>query len=93
MENDQSNTAKPSGNKKPSLTPRELIKRHMEYPDSPITDDDMNNLKLSDDEGFSSIQPAQEDATQLSDEEKIKADKMANELGKDNAGMSYKADI
>jgi hypothetical protein len=32
--------------KKPSLTPRELIKHHIENPDDPITDEDIQNLNL-----------------------------------------------
>ena len=32
--------------KKSSLTPRELIKFHIENPDQPITDEDILNLKL-----------------------------------------------
>ena len=35
-----------SGNKKSSLTPRELIRYHSENPGEPITDEDIQNLNL-----------------------------------------------
>jgi len=65
-------------NTKQSLTPEELIHRHMLNPDEPITDEDMKNLDVS---------------QQLTPEAKAEADKEADILEKDNTGMSYTADF
>ncbi len=39
-------TASASGSKKSFLTPRELIKYHIENPEEPITEEDIRNLNL-----------------------------------------------
>jgi hypothetical protein len=44
-----SNSANETNKTKPGLTPRELIYYHMNNPDEPISDEDMENLILTTD--------------------------------------------
>ena len=59
---------------KPLLTPHELVQRHMENPDEPITDEDINNLDIS---------------NQLPPDKKIEADEDAELLKKYNNDNLY----
>lgn len=76
-----------------SLTPHELIQRHIDHPDEPITDADIRNLKLGGDTIAETTTTASADAAPLPAEEKSAADDLADELEKDNTGMSYQADM
>ncbi len=60
--------------KKNSLTPHELVRRHMDNPDEPITDEDMENIDLT---------------IQMPDNTKNEADREADELEGDNTGTAY----
>lgn len=93
MENTQIQDADLSDKNKNYLTPRELIKRHMEHPENPITDEDMNNLKLSDADESQPTDITDSDGIILTKKEKDVADNFADELNDANTGTSYKADL
>ena len=76
-----------SSNTNKSFTPHELVEYHMQHPDEPITDADMENLDLSLDENPSI------DEIKLTPEEKKNADELADAIKSDSTGMSYRADI
>lgn len=63
------NNNKPESNNnnetKPALTPDELLHRHMQNPDEPITDEDINNLVLD-------IDVTTEDANSIAEEKEKK---------------------
>ncbi len=70
------------------FTPHELVERHMQHPEEPITDADIENLDLE-------VNPDAKlgDEIVLTPEEKKCADELADDIQSDNAGMSYKSDI
>ena len=74
---------------KPSLTPRELIMRHIENPDIPITDEDIQNLNLGHAGNREADMYVPEAAAQLSEKEKREADELADEMANTNTGTSY----
>jgi hypothetical protein len=71
-----------------SLTPHEIVERHMQHPEEPITDVDMENLDLE-------VNPEEKpgDEIILTPEEKKCADELADAIQSDSTDMSYKADI
>ena len=76
-----------------SLTPHQVIQRHSEHPEQPITDADMNNMKLSDEPDTVAGNASGDDPVVLSQKEKDVADNMAHQLNQPNTGMAYKAKI
>lgn len=74
---------------KRSFTPHELVKYHMEHPDEPITNEDMENLDLGD---VNTALPTRAEVS-LTPMQKVEADELADNLEKNSTGMSYKADI
>ena len=93
MENKDEVRAKTSETIKAALTPHELVQHHMEHPDELITEEDMNNLILSDETETEKFGTTTGDEVQLSRKEKADADELADEISKDNTGMSYEAGI
>jgi hypothetical protein len=71
-----------------SLTPHELVERHMQHPDEPISDADIENLDLE-------VNPnaAPGDEIILTQEEKKSADELADAIKSDSTGMCYDADL
>lgn len=55
-------------------TPRELVRRQVEEPDYHVTDEDIENMTISDD---------------ITDEEKLEADEEGDSLENNRAGTSY----
>lgn len=69
------------------LTPEQLVQRHMEHPDEPITDKDMQNLQ-------SGVQNATSpNGVALTDEQKAEAAELAKAIESDGTGMSYDASL
>jgi len=75
-------------NTKHTLTPHELVEQHMQHPDEPITDAEIQNLDLGVNENATS-----EDEIILTPEEKKNADELADAIDSDSTGMSYEADV
>jgi len=71
-----------------SYTPHELVERHMQHPEEPITDADMENLDV---EPVADAEP--QDEIVLTPEEKKNADGLADTIQSDSTGISYQADI
>ena len=72
-----------------SLTPHELVEQHMQHPEEPITDAEIENLDLE-------VNPdaaAPGNEIILTPEEKKCADELADAIDSDSTGMSYDADI
>lgn len=70
------------------LTPQELVQHHMEHPDEPITDAQMENLDVG-----TSTDAATGTGTKLTEEEKKKADELAAAIKSDGTDMAYEADV
>lgn len=85
MKDAPDHTTKPGTPDKASqpLTPHELVQHHMEHPDEPITNADMESLEI----------PSKGDEVTLTPEEKKNADELADAIQSGGTGMSYKADI
>jgi len=71
-----------------SLTPHELVQHHMEHPDEPISDAEMESLHTDNNENASNG-----DEVTLTPEEKKNADELADAIESGGTGMSYEADI
>ena len=71
-----------------SLTPHEIVERHMQHPEEPITDADLENLDL---EVNPDAKPG--DEIILTPEEKKSADELADTIKSDSTGMCYDADL
>lgn len=82
-----------ASHKKPSLTPRELIMRHIKHPEIPITDEDIENLNLGYKGNSSKELYVPANAFRLSGKEKREADELADSLRKNGTGLSYKATL
>ena len=95
MENKENNAKKSADENSLSRTPHELIKQHSRHPDEPVTEADLQNLDLDNNPETTPAQEASDsdNSIALSDEEKAKADALADQLKKDNTGMSYEADL
>jgi hypothetical protein len=70
------------------LTPHELVERHMQHPEEPITDANMESLDLE-----ANPDAAPGDEIILTPEEKKSADELADTIKSDSTGMSYEADV
>lgn len=82
-------TPQPSSNKKAaSLTPHQLVTRHMQHPEEPITDADMENMNLEVNPDGTSY-----DEISLTAEEKKSADELADAIASDSTDTAYKADM
>jgi len=90
MENEQDITKQQTGSNKttPLLTPHELVERHMQHPEEPITDADIENLDLE-----VNANAAPGDEIILTPEEKKSADELADAIQSDSTDMCYEADI
>jgi hypothetical protein len=84
---DNTTEQNPPDTKNQPLTPHELVQQHMEHPDEPITDAEMENLDLETNDGST------EDEVKLTPAEKQRADELADAIQSDSTGMSYEADI
>ena len=70
------------------LTPHQLVEQHMQHPDEPITEADINNLNLD-----VNTEGTTNDNSRLTSEEKRNADELADAIESDDTGMAYKADV
>jgi len=90
MENEQDTSKQQSTLNKTTLlhSPHELVEQHMQHPEEPITDAEMENLDLE-------VNPnaAPGDEIILTPEEKKSADELADAIESDSTDMSYEADI
>jgi len=90
MENEQDNAKQQNNPEKVTqpLTPHELVEQHMQHPEEPITNADIENLDLE-------VNPnaTPKDEIILTPEEKKNADELADAAQSDSTGMSYEADI
>ena len=82
------NKDKPAGNAlPPKLTPHELMQKHMEHPDEPITDAAMKNIQSG------IVNATSPDGVPLTEEQKRQANELAKAIESEGTGMSYQAGI
>ena len=90
MEHVQDNTIQQTFSDKAitPLTPHELVERHMQHPEEPITEADMKSLDME-------VNPdaAPGDEILLTPQEKRNADELADAIKSDNTGMCYDAEL